>query len=721
MWKMKDNQDLHETTMVSPDDKFTDLANLLPETVFQIDAQGNLTFINNTGFQMFGYQPFPLEKDFLPENFFIPEDRQRLNNNLKQRLKGVPGKRDEYTALKADGSTFPVLLHNRPIFENNRCSGSIGLIIDISYRKRMKEEIHKAKEKYREIFENINELWLYHDLEGNLIDTNFTYQDSLSVAQENWIGMNIKQIMLPKHHDEFDQYLRDIQKNGKAAGVLRVRLKEGLELVYEYRSALISDANGPVGARCIALDITKRIEAKRALKASEQRYRSLFEHAASPTIILEDKMLVSMVNAKFVEISGYAKSDVEGKMTLPDFFTDEFKLPIINQLFSQSIELPTEYECRVAHRNGRIIDVLVRLGSIPGSSQKIVSFTDITARKQAETALLVTKEQLQKENVFLRSSLNERYRFGEIIGKSASMQEVYEFILKAAETNANVIIYGESGTGKELVARAIHQMSGRSEQRFVTVHCGAIPQNIIESEFFGYKKGAFTGAIQDKLGYMAYADKGTLFLDEVGEIDLNMQVKLLRVIDGGGYVPLGSNEIRKTDVRIIAATNRNLMDLVKGGTVREDFFYRIHILPVRLPPLRERKDDLPLLIDHFLSSHDDQCPPLPEKEREALARYHWPGNVRELQNVLHRYITLRKLDFPGAPQEENNPPLNESSMEIKDIQEMLEGYEKEIITRALHKYQWRRERVAAALGVNRKTLYAKMIKYGLQNSQKGVI
>jgi len=718
---MKDKKGLHETTMVSPEDKFTDLANLLPETVFQIDAEGYLIFINKTGFQMFGYKPFSLKNNFLPENFFIPEDRQRLNRNLHQRLKGVHGKLDEYTALKADGSTFPVLLHNRPIFENNCCIGSIGLIIDISYRKRMKEEIHKAEEKYREIFENINELWLYHDLKGNLIDTNFNYQDSPSVAQENWIGMNIRQVMDKKHHEEFDQYLRDIQKNGKAAGVLRVRLKDGSELVYEYRSSLICDANGPVGARCIALDITKRIEAKRALKASEQRYRSLFEHAASPTIIIENTMLVSMVNAKFEEISGYAKNEVEGKMTLPDFFTEEFKPPIISHFLNRSIGLPAEYECRIAHRNGKISDVIVRLASIPGSVQSIASFTDITVRKQAETALLVTKEQLQKENVFLRSSLNERYRFGDIIGKSESMQEVYEFILNAAETNANVIIYGESGTGKELVARAIHQMSNRSEQRFVTVHCGAIPANIIESEFFGYKKGAFTGAIQDKLGYMAFADKGTLFLDEVGEIDLNMQVKLLRVIDGGGYVPLGSNEIRKTDVRIIAATNRNLMDLVKGGTVREDFFYRIHILPVHLPPLRERKDDLRLLIDHFLRQHDDLSPSLTEKEREALARYHWPGNVRELQNVLHRYATLRKLDFPGAPRGRDIPPLHESSMEISAIQDMLEAYEKEIIEKTLHKYQWRRERVAAALHINRKTLYAKMVKYGLHNAQDGAI
>jgi len=188
------------------------------------------------------------------------------------------------------------------------------------------------------------------------------------------------------------------------------------------------------------------------------------------------------------------------------------------------------------------------------------------------------------------------------------MQDVYEFILQAAATQANVIIYGESGTGKELVAKAIHETSDRSKKSFVTVHCGAIPETLMESEFFGYKKGSFTGANLDKRGYLDEADGGTLFLDEVGEIGLNMQVKLLRAIAGGGYTPVGSSTKKNTDVRIVAATNRNLRDMVKRGIMREDFFYRIHILPIYLPPLRDRKDDLPLLVDHFLQIQDKKYP-----------------------------------------------------------------------------------------------------------------
>jgi transcriptional regulator with PAS, ATPase and Fis domain len=230
------------------------------------------------------------------------------------------------------------------------------------------------------------------------------------------------------------------------------------------------------------------------------------------------------------------------------------------------------------------------------------------------------------------------------------MQAVYDLILKASASNASVIIFGESGSGKELVARAIHQLSDRRTGNFVAVNCGAIPKDLMEREFFGHLKGAFTGANADKGGFLDSADGGTLFLDEIGEIKQEIQVKLLRVLDGVGYTPLGGIKLKKSNFRVIAATNRDLVKLVKGGRMREDFFYRIRILPIQLPPLRERKEDIPLLIDHFLAvlAKGKQGPMhLPVRVREAMETYNWPGNVRELQNVLHTYITLGKLDLMG--------------------------------------------------------------------------
>jgi transcriptional regulator with PAS, ATPase and Fis domain len=341
---------------------------------------------------------------------------------------------------------------------------------------------------------------------------------------------------------------------------------------------------------------------------------------------------------------------------------------------------------------------------------------DITDRKLTEEAIAESAKHLRKENLRLRSTIRERYKFGDIVGKSEVMQEVYELILKAAATNVHVMVYGESGTGKELVARAIHRMSDRSAKPFVPVNCGAINENIIESEFFGYKKGAFTGAGADKKGFLDIADEGTLFLDEIGEIGLNMQVKLLRAIEGSGYTPVGGTLVSKPNIRIVAATNRNLKDLVQKGLMREDFYYRVHIIPIKLPALRTRKDDLPLLIDHFLSMYAgaEETPPITGQILAAFTRYHWPGNIRELQNVLKRYVTLRKIDFMDPMEPENHVEalgLPDASMGLTVA---VESFEKRLIESALERTRWQKGRTAEVLGIHRKTLFTKMRKHGLK-------
>ena len=343
--------------------------------------------------------------------------------------------------------------------------------------------------------------------------------------------------------------------------------------------------------------------------------------------------------------------------------------------------------------------------------------TDVTEQKKIEL-------QLFRENELLKRRIKDPYKFDNIIGQSNPMQKVYDLILQAADSNATVIIYGESGTGKELVARAIHDMGERRDKRFVPVNCGAIPENLIESEFFGYKKGAFTGATDDKPGYLDLADGGILFLDEVGEINLNMQVKLLRAIESTGYTPVGGNQVKRPDIRIIAATNKDLKEYVKKGLMREDFFYRIHIIPIYLPPLRERKEDIPLLVFHFLKifSNGKTIKSIPQKLINTMQKYDWPGNIRELQNVLHRYITIGQIDFMENKLTEHNEQSfitdNESFQEIDgpNLQNALDKVEKQLIIQTLEHNHWHRGHVASLLGINYRTLLRKMKRYNLIES-----
>jgi transcriptional regulator with PAS, ATPase and Fis domain len=312
-----------------------------------------------------------------------------------------------------------------------------------------------------------------------------------------------------------------------------------------------------------------------------------------------------------------------------------------------------------------------------------------------------------------------RSRFGGIIGGSSAMQPVYELIEKAAAADVNVIIYGESGTGKELVAHAIHELSCRKSSSFVPVNCGAIPETLMESEFFGHRKGAFTGAVIDKHGFLDLAKGGTLFLDELGDIGHSMQVKLLRAIDGGGYMPIGGTQLRLPDVRIVAATNRDVAAQVRNGIIREDFFYRIHVIPVYLPPLRVRKDDIPLLVDHFVEKFGKGERPqlLSSRVMEALQAHDWPGNVRELQNTVYRYLTLHTLDFAGTALPPAFQGQNRRAPAIErtegGLDAMVQQFEKELILETLQRNRWQREVTAEALGIHRKTLFTKMKKYEL--------
>jgi two-component system, NtrC family, response regulator PilR len=259
----------------------------------------------------------------------------------------------------------------------------------------------------------------------------------------------------------------------------------------------------------------------------------------------------------------------------------------------------------------------------------------------------VERKELEDENLHLRTALEERFTFSNIIGRSARMQEIFSIVQRIAKTNSTVLISGDSGTGKELIARAIHYNSGR-RGKFVSINCGALPETLLESELFGHERGAFTGAIREKKGLFTEADRGTIFLDEIGETSTAMQIKLLRVLQDHIVRRVGSNIETQVDARVIAATNRDLAESIRAGTFREDLFYRINVIPIALPPLRQRREDIALLVEHFITKYSKSMG-VPQKRissdaMRSIEKYHWPGNVRELENVIERMIALEPSD-----------------------------------------------------------------------------
>jgi len=454
--------------------------------------------------------------------------------------------------------------------------------------------------------------------------------------------------------------------------------------------------------------------AEKSLKESEMRYRVLAEQVADGVTLLQEGRFL-FANRAFALLFGYGDTGSLSGKALTE---------LLSSVYVQGLERIYQ-SADSAHPNGKSfrIPCVTREGrqfwvegyhstiQFKGKPAVLSTLRDITERVLREMEIQEEADLLRKENIDLRFSMKERYRFANIIGKSQPMQEVYELILKAAHSDANVSVFGESGTGKELVARAIHELSSRKGEEFVTVNCGAIPDNLLESEFFGHKKGAFTSAHMDKVGYLDIADKGSLFLDEIGELSLSMQVKLLRAIDGGDYAPVGSNRTKKSDFRVIAATNSDQIEQVKEGFMREDFFYRINVIPIALPPLRERREDIPLLVDHFLKLYSPgQKPPrVPGEIMDAMYTYPWPGNVRELQNVIRRYLSMGRWDFLNSKQ----GIQEEQNLEGLKLRNAVEDLEKTAIFKALEQTRWNRSQAAAILGISRRALFRKMKKLEL--------
>ncbi|MGY3803563.1 sigma 54-interacting transcriptional regulator [Pigmentibacter ruber] len=455
---------------------------------------------------------------------------------------------------------------------------------------------------------------------------------------------------------------------------------------------------------------------------NNETFKDCVKVARVTTIESEEanEQLISTCHAGFSTISLPLK--IEEKY-LGCIFADGF---IIEETVNEQKEKLRKYLQKTQNKNA--LEVEEYINTLPILSMKEVGYLEELLQLVLDEILQLRKSisDNQEELNAINSSLKRDWNFENIVGKSKAMQDVFNLLGKVSESEATILITGENGTGKEGIAKAIHVNSKRKNKNFIVQNCGALNDNLLESELFGHVKGSFTNAIKDKKGLFELADKGTLFLDEIGDTSATMQVKLLRLLQEGTFIPVGGSEQKKVDVRILAATNKNLEQMVKNGTFREDLYYRLNVINVRLPALRERSEDIPLLIKKFLEnyakSNKIQAKKISSSCLQRMEKYHWPGNVRELENEVERLCVLSGENpdiseellsdriFGTDEKEESFHNIDKQS----NLKDAIEKLEKEMILAHLEKLNWNKSKASITLGISRASLIMKCEKYNLE-------
>jgi DNA-binding NtrC family response regulator len=443
--------------------------------------------------------------------------------------------------------------------------------------------------------------------------------------------------------------------------------------------------------------------------------------------------LFRMLDRKGLSVITASSSD-EAKMLMQGDQSLDLALVDLNLPDGDGIELMTTI--KTTHPDCQVI-ILTGNGTIENAVRATQrgAFHFITKPFNMEELMsLVDKalshKKLQQENLSLKAELTKKYKFEQIIGHSEEIKSVLELVERVSDSDSTILITGESGTGKELIARAIHYNSNRADNSFVAINCGAIPAELLESELFGHVKGAFTGAISNRIGRFELADGGTIFLDEIGDLEPALQVKILRVLQERTFEPVGGTKSLQANVRVITATNKNLEELVEQGQFREDLYYRLNVIPVVLPSLRERRSDIPLLmahfLDHFNKGKNKKLTGVSPEAMECLVSYNWPGNIRELENLVERLAILKGQglvdvnDLPSRyrPMSTNTAVSGATFFDVPedgvDFNTAVDRFENSLILRALEKTGWNRNQAALLLRLNRTTLVEKIKKKGLR-------
>jgi formate hydrogenlyase transcriptional activator len=671
------------------------------EAICGCDSEGTCLFSNPSAARILGYDdpaeligknlhalehhtrkdgtPYPLEECPIYVGFQNNEDVHR----------------DDEVYWRKDGTSFPVEFWSHIVVREGKTLGAVITFIDITERKQAEAALRKNEERWRSVYENSAIGVALTDLNGRFLAVNLAYEKMLGYTEEELRKLTFLEITEEDYRDDNRELISELLEGKRQQFQIekQYRRKDGtLRWVNNNVSLVPGTESMPRFIMALSEDITQRKQAEAALRESEEKNRILLQiNNAIITNLTQQALLHSISEAlhplfpfdrcaitlyqperdsfRFLAVEGdllsdYFKTGLElGRNDTCGSWVFEHLQPLVRRDLEKEQEYLNERRLAAEGIQSMCVVPLVFQGKCIGTlslvSREKACYSDEDAMFLQEVANQVVlaiqnmqsyqeidslKARLEKENVYLREELRAEHNFEEIVGNSPALLKVLHAVDQVAPTDSTVLIYGETGTGKELVARAIHSRSARNGRALVNVNCSAISAGLVESELFGHTKGAFTGALDRRIGRFELAHGGTIFLDEIGELSLETQVKLLRVLQEHEFEPVGSSRSLHVDVRVIAATNRNLREAVQEGRFRSDLFYRLNVFPIELPPLRERRSDIPQLvafcISRFSKRLGKKIDGVSRESMENLMNYPWPGNIRELQNIIERAVVL---------------------------------------------------------------------------------
>ena len=687
---------------------------------FASDGMTKPLYWSEEMFRIFGFDPY----DGIPvreraTQRIHPDDRSRWKLNLEKTLREKADTSDELRIVLPDGAIKYVSLVRHPVLdEAGELVEVVGTIVDITDRKLAEESLRRSEAYLAEA-------------------QRLSHTGSWALDVDSWSYVYWSQEMfriygfdpergLPTREAAFRRLVpedwskveansqRSLREKVDTADEYRIVLPDGtVKDLWMTRHPVLNDAGNLVQLIGTTVDITERKRAEEAIRQSEKQLRDVFDGIPAMASAIRLDGAVEFINQRWREYTGESVEEATGSGWQSAINPQDIGHYLEKRRAALASGKPYEGEFRLRGANGEYRWFLARVVPLRSEQGKILRWyailTDIDDRKRAE-------EKLQHENVALREEIDKSSMFEEIVGSSTALRALLSRVAKVAPSESTVLITGETGTGKELIARAIHKRSPRSSKAFVSVNCASIPRDLIASELFGHERGAFTGATQRHLGRFELADGGTIFLDEVGDLPAETQIALLRVLQEREFQRVGGDRSIPSNVRVIAATNRNLQAAIDSGAFRNDLFYRLNVFPIETPPLRKRKEDIPLLVAYFIDRYTrksgKKIRQISKKSLELLQSYPWPGNIRELQNVIERSVIVCETDTFSVDESwlSSQSPAAASVAGV-GLSQMLASEERQVIETALRESKGRVSGISGAagrLGVPRSTLESRI-------------